>query len=228
MARYNLTPQQIELLNILVKGVKSGEVEEPIIPNQWISSSRWKIDGIKTELNDNLISDLNVLCKADLLVSLNSGQRKKSYSIKQSGYDAVENNFVMPELPPSTQVNIGAIIHEMNNGNIQTVGFSSQSELQQTVNDPAILKEKIDDLTNQLLDAIKTELPAEKLITYLRSLDELKQQLIAEKSSPSILERLFRVLSFTGDIEGTISLMTRVWPYVYPLLVIASERLKAS
>ena len=99
--------------------------------------------------------------------------------------------------------------------------------MQQIVNDPAILKEKLDDLAHELLDAIKSELPAEKLLAYIRTLEELKQQLVAEKSSPSILEKLFRGLSFTGDVEGTISLMTRVWPYVYPLLVIASERLKA-
>ena len=170
--------------------------------------------------------ELDILCDADLLGLRYNSRGDKIYTIKQSGYDAVENNFVAPELPASAQINIGAIIHEMNNGNIQAVGFSSHSELQQTVNDPVILKEKIDGLANELLDAIKTELPAEKLIAYIKSLDELKQQLVAEKSSPPILEKLFRVLSFTGDVEGTISLMTRVWPYVYPLLIIASERLK--
>src|SRR5688572_32386609 len=85
---------------------------------------------------------MDILCDADLLGFKYNRRGEKIYTIKQSGYDAVENDFVAPELPPSAQINIGAIIHEMNNGNVQAVGFSSHSELQQTVNDPARLKEK--------------------------------------------------------------------------------------
>ena len=224
MANYNLTPRQKEVLRRLVEAVKSGQAQEPLIVACSIQDC--EVIGVGT-FDHSLSGDLDILCDADLLGFRYNNRDNKIYTIKQSGYDAVENNFVAPELPPSAQINIGAIIHEMNNGNIQAVGFSSHSELRQTVNDPAILKEKIDGLANELLDAIKTELSAEKLIPYIKSLDELKEQLVAEKSSPSILKRLFRVLSFTSDVEGTISLMTRAWPYVYPLLVIASERLKA-
>ena len=225
MANYNLTPRQKEILRRLVEGVKSGQAHEPLIPV--CSLQDCEIIGINGTFEHSLLGDLDVLCQVDLLAFRYNSSGNKIYTIKQSGYDAVENNFIAPELPLSAQINIGAIIHEMNNGNVQAVGFSSHSELQQTVNDAALLKEKLDDLANELLDAIKTELPADKLIAYIKNLEELKQQLIAEKSSPSILERLFRALSFTGDVEGTISLMTRVWPYVYPLLVIASERLRA-
>jgi len=224
MANYNLTTRQKEVLRRLVEGVKYGQANEPLIVVCTFQDC--EVIGIGT-FDHSLSGDLDILCDADLLGFSYNSRGDKIFTIKQSGYDAVEYNFVAPELPPSAQINIGAIIHKMNNGNIQAVGFSSHSELQQTVNDPAILKEKIDGFANELLDAIKTELPAEQLIAYIKSLDELKLQLVAEKSSPSILERLFRVLSFTGDVEGTISLMTRVWPYVYPLLVIASERMKA-
>jgi hypothetical protein len=224
MANYNLTPRQKDALRRLVDAVKSGQAQEPLIPVLTLQDC--DVIGVGT-FDHSLPGDLDILCDADLLGFRHNSRGDKIYTIKQSGYDAVENNFVAPELPPSSQINIGAIIHEMNNGNVQAVGFSSHSELQQTVNDPAILKEKLDDLANELLDAIKTELPAEKLIAYIKNLEELKQQLVAEKSSPPILERLFRVLSFTGDVEGTISLMTRAWPYVYPFLVIALERLKA-
>jgi hypothetical protein len=223
MANYNLTTRQKEVLCRFVKAVKSG-AQEPLIVICTFQDC--DVIGVGT-FDHSLPGDLEILCEADLLGLRYNSSGDKVYTVKQSGYDAVENNFVAPELVPSAQINIGAIIHEMNNGNVQAVGFSSHSELQQTVNDPAILKEKIDDLANELLDAIKTELPAEQLIAYIKSLEELKQQLVAEKSSPPILERLFRALSFTGDVEGSISLMTRVWPYVYPLLIIASERLKA-
>jgi hypothetical protein len=224
MANYNLTTRQKEVLSRLVEAVKSGQAHEPLIPV--LTHQTCDVIGVGT-FDHSLPGDLEILCDADLLGFRYNSRGDKIFTIKQSGYDAVENNFVAPGLPPSAQINIGAIIHEMKNGNVQAVGFSSHSELQQIVNDPAILKEKIDHLANEMLDAIKTELPAEKLLAYIKTLEELKQQLVAERSSPSILERLFRVLSFTGDVEGTISLMTRVWPYVYPLLVIASERLKA-
>jgi len=224
MTNYNLTPRQKEVLRRLVECVKSGQANEPLIVVCTFQDC--EVIGVGT-FNHSLSGDMEILCDADLLGFRYNSSGDKIFTIKQSGYDAVENNFVAPKLPSSAQINIGAIIHEMNNGNIQAVGFSSHSELQLTVNDPVILKEKVDSLSNELLNAIKTELSPEKLIAYKNRLDELKQQLVAEKTSPSILEKIFRVLSFTGDIEGTISLMMRVWPYVYPLLVIASEKLKA-
>lgn len=224
MANYDLTNRQKNVLRRLVEAVKSGQAQEPIIVACCLQDC--EVIGIGT-FDHSLPGDLDILCDADLLGFRYNSQGNKIFTIKQSGYDAVEYNFVAPEEPLSAQINIGAIVHEMKNGNIQAVGFSSHSELQQTINDPAVLKYKIDGLANDLLNAIKTELPAEKLLPYLKTLDELKHELIAEKSSPSILEKLFRVLSFTGDIEGTISLMARVWPYVYPLLVIASEKIKS-
>ena len=226
MANYNLTSRQKEVLQRLVEGVKSGQAREPLIPVITMGDST--IIGIKGTFNHSLQGDLDVLCEADLLTYSLNRQGERFYTIKQTGYDAIENNFIAPVLSPSTQINIGAIIHEINNGNVQAVGFSSHSELQQTVSDSVLLEEKINNLANDLLEAIKTELSVDTLINYIKDVGELKQQLVSEKPSPSILEKLFRTLSFTGDIEGTISLMTRVWPYVYPLLVIAVEKLKMS
>jgi hypothetical protein len=224
MAKYNLTPKQKKLLRILVEGVKSGKVEEPIFPICSIVDC--EILGIEEKFDDNLIGNLDVLCEANLLASRYNSQGDKLYTIKQSGYDAMENDFTVSEALPSAQINIGAIIHEMKNGNIQAVGFSDHSQLQQTVNDPELLKQKVDDLANQLLEAIKVELPSDQLIAYMKDLEELKKQLVAEKPSPSILHKLFQALSFMGDTEGVISLTARVWPFIYPLLVIASEKLR--
>ena len=206
MANYNLTIRQKEALQKIVNAVKSGQAQEPIITA--LTNKGCFVIGVGT-FDHSLPGDLDILCDADLLSYSYNSNNRKIYTIKQNGYDAVENNFVEPESPPSAQIYIGAIIHEMNNGNVQAVGFSSHSELQQIVNDPAILKEKIDDLASELLDAIKTELPADKMTAYNNKLDELKQQLIAKKPSPSVLERLFRALSFTGDVEATISLMDK-------------------
>jgi hypothetical protein len=225
MAKYNLTTKQKQMLQLLVENVKSGKAEEPLYLIRSLQDC--EIMGIEEKFGYDLLGDLDVLCEADLLSCRINSQGDNNYTIKQSGYDAVENDFIAPETPPSAQINIGAIIHEMKNGNVQAVGFSSHSELQQIVNDPALLKEKVDVLANQLIDAIKAELPAEQLIAYMKNVEELKEQLDAKESSPSILQKVFQALSFMGDIEGTISLMTRAWPYVYPLLVIASEKIRA-
>jgi hypothetical protein len=223
-AKYNLTFKQKQILKILVENVKSGKVEEPIIPS--CSLQDCEIIGIEGSFDSNLLGDLDVLCEAGLLAFRYNSQGDKIYTLKQSGYEAVGNDFITPETPLSAQINIGAIIHEMKNGNVQAVGFSSQSEIQQIVNDPELLREKVDDLANQLLDAIKTELPADRLLAYMKNVEELKKQLDDKKPSVPILEEVFRALSFIGDVEGTISFMARVWPYVYPLLIIAVEKIK--
>ncbi|MCZ2248989.1 MAG: hypothetical protein LC111_09550 [Bacteroidia bacterium] len=225
MTGYNLTSHQKELLRILVQGVKAGEVEEPIIPNYWISSTGWEIDGIKDNFDNNLIGDLDVLCRADLLASLDNSHGKKSYSIKQNGYDAVENDFMVSEGLPSTQINIGAIVHEMKNGYVQAVGSSDNSELNQLVNNSGLLHKKLDELTEQLINVVKSELSSKKLLEYLRTIEELKKEIESEKPSPSVLQKLFASISFFGDMESTISLITRVLPYIYPLLQIASQKL---
>lgn len=225
MAEYNLTPKQKQVLRILVENVKSGKAEEPLIPV--CTYADCSIIGIEEKFDHNLVGDLEILGDADLLDFRYNSRGNKIYTIKQSGYDAVENNFVAPEVPAHTQINIGAIIHEMTNGNIQSVGFSSHSELQQIVNDPLLLKEKIDSLANQLLEAIKSEIQSEQLIKYIKTIEELKGQLESDKPSSSILHKIFGTLSFMGDVEGTISLATRAWPYIYPLLVIASQKIMA-
>ena len=223
MAEYNLTQKQKRILQVLVENVRSGAVEEPILTI--CSLTECSIIGIEEEFDYNLVGDLEALCEADLLSYRYSTKGEKLYTIKQSGYIAVENSFVVPEIPAQTQINIGAIIHEVKDGNIQAVGFSSRSELQQIVNDPRLLKENVENLANQLLGAIKSELPSEQLISYINSIEELKEQLESEKPSFSRLQKIFNTLSLMGDIEGTISLVARVWPYVYPLLLIASQRI---
>jgi hypothetical protein len=223
MTDYNLTGKQKELLIILVDHVREGKIREPIIPV--CEGGGCSIIGIEEKFDRNLIGDLDILCEVDLLGFRYNSQGNRIYTIKQAGYDAVENNFVAPDFPAQTQINIGAIVHEVKNGNVQAVGFSSHSEVQQIVNDPLLLKASVEKLTNQLLEAIKSELHAEELVAYIQNLEDLKDQLAADKPSPTKLHKIFGLLSFVGDVEGSLSLVVRVWPYIYPLLVIAAQKI---
>lgn len=65
MAEYNLTPRQRELLKTIVEQVKSGKVQEPLIPV--VSNSGSTLIGIKGDFGRNLLGDLKVLSEADLL-----------------------------------------------------------------------------------------------------------------------------------------------------------------
>ncbi len=132
---------------------------------------------------------------------------------------------MIPESQIPTQVNIGAIIRDMSGGNVQAVGLSNNSELNQLVNDSDLLHKKLDELTEQLVDVVKSELSSKELMAYLQTIEKLKKEIKSEKPSPSVLQKLFASISFLGDVESTISLATRVLPYLYPFLLIASQKL---
>jgi hypothetical protein len=223
MAKYNLTHQQRELLKTIVEQMKSGNAQEPLIPTASHSGS--SIIGIQGNFGRNLLGDLEVLSEADLLGFRYNSSGKKIYTVKQSAYDAVENDFVIPENQVPTQVNIGAIIRDMSGGNVQAIGLSNNSELNQLVNDSDLLHKKLDELTEQLVDVVKSELSSKELMTYLQTLEALKKEIESEKPSSSVLQKLFASISFLGDVESTISLVTRVLPYIYPFLLIASQKL---
>ncbi|MEN4011644.1 MAG: hypothetical protein AB1453_01955 [Chloroflexota bacterium] len=92
------------------------------------------------------------------------------------------------------------------------------------MNDPQALQEKLDLFAEQLIGAVKSELPANKLNSYIQTVDELKKELQSKKPSPSILSKLLASVSFLGDVDSSISLAFRVWNYVYPFLSIASQK----
>ncbi|MCP4614781.1 MAG: hypothetical protein GY845_39375 [Planctomycetes bacterium] len=186
------------------------------------------MSGIDENFGPNLIGDLDALCNVDLMGVRYNNQGNEIYTVKQAGYDAVRNNFVMPETSTGTRVNIGAIVHQMSGGNLQAIGFADRADIQQIVNDPELLEEQINELVNQLLETIKAELPADKLVSYIKVTEDLKRQMISDSPSPTVLQRLFASLALMGDVEGAISLVARVWPFIYPLLVIAVEKIASA
>jgi len=115
----------------------------------------------------------------------------------------------------------------MSGGTIQAVGAASHTEISQIVNDPEMLRSQVEDLTNQLIEAVKSELVASELMVYMKAVNDLRDQLLSGEPDPSLAKRLLGTLAFLGDVEGTIGLMVRVWPYVSPLLMIAATAVGA-
>jgi len=223
MATYNLTEKQKHLLRTIVASLDDGKLEEPIIPA--CSFDGCSIIGIDEGFGSNLRGDLNALCDLDLMGFSYNSRGNRIYTVKQAGHDAVANDFMLPEAPTTAQVNIGAIVHQMSGGSFQAIGFAGHAEVQQIANDPQLLKEQVDALTSQLLDSVKADLSADSLIAYKKIIEDLKEEIASDSPSPPRMRRLFKFLAFMGDLEGTISLIVRVWPSIYPLLVIAAERM---
>jgi len=220
---YHLTEKQEDLLRTIVESLKAGEIEEPIIVAG--DKSGYHILGMDKDFGTSLSGDLGALCDSCLMGFDYNSRGNKIYYVRQPGYDAVANHFVLPDEPAPTPINIGAIIHEMTGGAVQAIGFSNHAELQQIVNDPALLTHQVDELANKLLDCVKAELSAERLVSYIKTIEDLKRQIVSDSPSPSVVRRLFGSLAFMGDLEGTISLAARVWPFIYPLLVMVAEKL---
>ena len=123
--------------------------------------------------------------------------------------------------------NIGAIVHSMSGGTLQAIGETENSSISQIVNDPNLLQAQLDELVNQLLDAVKSELPASALLDYADAARQLKQELQSSHPDIPVIRRLLQTLAFFGDVEGTIGLMTRVWPVVSSFLMLAAGVLHA-
>ena len=225
MNGYNLTDGQKELLRKLVRCVREGKLEEPILPIGTQTGYFIQVCG-EENIGFKWTGDLDALCDANLMsFRWNRKGTNRLYSIKQSGYDAVDNDFEVSPSHAGAQFNIGAIINTMSGGSIQAVGFADNAEISQVINDPALLHSQVETLTERLLDEVKSVLAGNDLIEYAQAVRSLKEQLLTEGPDSSLLKRLTRTLGLLGDIEGTIGLMVRIWPYLYPLLLIAAERL---
>ena len=232
MNGYNLTDGQKELLRKLVKHKRAGELYEPILPHSELGEEAGTFREYihlrgkpPLEHRGDLVGDLDALCDADLMGFRWSKKGDKLYSIKQAGYDAVDSNFEVPSPYAGAQYNIGAIVQSMSGGSIQAVGLADNAEISQVVNDPALLRAQVETLAEKLLDEVKAALAGKDLIEYAQAIQDFKEELLAEEPNPSLLKRLTITLALLGDIEGTIGLMIRVWPYLYPLLLIAAEKL---
>ncbi len=223
MASYSLTDRQKSLLRLIVEAVREEKVTEPLLAV--CAADGCGIVGMSEDFGHNLLGDVGVLEGQGLLYLRYGGRGTPNITITQAGCEAVDSDFERPDVAALSQISIGAYINEMQGGNIQAVGVADNSEVQQIVNDPEVLAGHIDDLTAQLLDIVKADLSGDRLIAYAKAVGELKDHLTAAQPQPGLLRTVFGALALVGDIEGTVSLVARVWPVLYPLIAIASARL---
>lgn len=233
MAGYNLTKDQKRILRQLVRGSEEGKLPRTFFVASSDSISWALIDWKSDDRPELELTDLEVLAEDHFLFLRGVRYTKRGNpatvrcTLREKAFEAVRTDFAPPEPTVPTQLNIGAIIHAMSGGNVQAVvGIAEDTEISQVVNDPDLLHSQVEALTERLLDEVKSVLAGNNLIEYGQAVQSLKEQLLAEETNPSLLKRLTRTLAFLGDIEGTIGLMVRVWTYLYPLLLIAAERLR--
>jgi hypothetical protein len=229
MNKYRLTDTQKQLLRQLVELKREGKLQEPIGTATDMSGTGLFWNGGVLEPGGDVIGDLLALRNAGLMhCRRNTFASNWLCSITQAGYDAVDNDFRIPSSQTTPSMSIGtagAVIMGMSGGSIQAVGEAQGAEISQIVNDPGLLQSQVELLTEKLLDTVKPELGDSQQIQYAENVQELKEQLLAEEPSASVLKQLVGRLAFLADIEGAIALVARAWPYIYPLLVIAAEKL---
>ena len=178
--------------------------------------------GLTTQEVDEQLEILEV---GEYVKLAKAGRGDHGARLKPRGKQRVKEGFKPTATTP--QYNIGAIIHTMSGGTVQTVGLASHTEISQIVNDPEMLRSQVEDLTNQLMEAVKGTLMPSELTAYIKAVEDLRDQLLSSEPKPSRVKRLLGTLAFLANVEGTIDLMVRVWPYISSLLMIAATILRA-
>jgi hypothetical protein len=169
--------------------------------------------------------DIQALEKEGLVICDRTSHDNVHVTLSAKAYEAVDADFKMADIQPTSPVTIGAVIGTMSGGNLQAVGSAQGSELKQIINDPDLLRQRFEADADKLLTEVKSALDDESYNRYLRAVEELKQQVLAKEQNPSLIKWLLQQIAFLGDVEGTIGLITRVWPLVQPLLVIVAMKL---
>jgi len=233
---YNLTESQKSLIKWIVQEVGNGHLPEEFFV-AWVMGGKGYIiseyQGDESNLPEITPGLLDALAASDMLLCeiryefTRSGRQYESSRrcvVRQKAYEAVESDFEPPPTELGTRVTVGAIIHTMSGGNVQAVGVAEDARISQVVNDPDLLRSQVEALAKNLLDEVRSALNVDDLAEYAQAVRDLRDLLLAQEPSPSAIRRLVRTVGLLGDIEGSISLMTRVWSILHPLLLIAAAR----
>jgi hypothetical protein len=140
-------------------------------------------------------------------------------------------------LPLHIAGNVGAIFNAPAHGaQIQAVASAVHSSVQQVVEGAEVedIRQAITQTIENMVRAVQQELTVEELAAYTRIASEFRQEAAKENPDKARLYRALPVLSFLGDVEGTIELAERavtlanqVAPYL-PLLITLLARLFSS
>lgn len=224
----DLTNRQKEILRTLVR-----LDEADCFPQQGIAmftryEDAYHLFGGKLDLSS--LADLDELCAEGLLEVEQKMPNDARYRITNLGRKAIAANFSLPVVSPAPPVSIGTIYGPVGNigssqgSTFQVVNQAQDSKNEQIINDPVLLQQRVDELAASLLNAVKTDLLEAQFNQYAAAVDELKQQIL-QQEKPSLNQRVLRTLALLGDVEGTLGLMSRVWPLVQPLLALAAMKL---
>lgn len=225
MVAYNLTERQRELLRILVNGCRNegwGETFMDVSTFGGYSLVSMQGGG-SIDIED--IDDMNVIAATGLLLKQTSHKGTARYTLTQAAFEAVENGFKVPDQPSSGNQYIGVQVHGSVGGPIQGIGYADKAQIEQILGDPEALRQELENILSQLLDALKNDLQGDQLLAYLRQAEELKAVLASERPDKSNLKRLIEGLAFANDTSSSLELMAKAWPYVGALLQLAASLL---
>jgi hypothetical protein len=110
------------------------------------------------------------------------------------------------------EVQIGAIFHgSVEHSQIQTMATAIDSAVQQVVRpsqstDPS---RAIWQLIEDMVAAVKPELDLDELASYAQAVQELREEIKKDTPDRTLLQRSLAVLSFLGDVEGSVALGER-------------------
>lgn len=228
MSLTDLTVRQKDILRTPVQLDEAGCFDQQGIAMFTQYQDAYHLLGGKHDLSS--LADLDELCAEGLLEE----ERRipdARYRITNLGRRAIATDFNLPTTSPASPISIGAIYGPVGaagavqGGNFQVVNHVHDAELKQIVNDPTLLQARVDELSTNLLNEVKSALSADAFNQYAAAVAELKQQILTRETPPSLGKRLLQTLALLGDVEGTLGLMTRVWPLVQPLLALAAMKL---
>jgi hypothetical protein len=225
--KINLTPDRKDVVRSLVQQVRAGNLAEEF---SLVESPRGfeVIDGYEGNYDDFPNITQGTLIILDEVGMLRIVDRTRQglcrCVLREKAFKAVDADFEL-QTETGTHVTIGAIIHSVSGGNVQAVGIARDADISQIVNDPDLLRSQVEALAENLLNEIESSLKADELAEYTRAVRDLQEQLVTEKPQPASIRQLVRTIGLLGDVEGTIGLMTRVWAFLNPLLLIAAARL---
>ena len=229
----NSTDSQKAVISWIVNEIRKGYLAEEFMI-AWHMGG-FDIVGYKGKENIPEITrgGLDAFDRAGLVLSLPnfryfSGsdiETSRNCTVLERAFLAVDNAFNLPEPTQGNQYSIGAVINTMMGGNLQAIGTADESEITQIINDPELMKAGIDSLCENLLKEVKDTFDLDDMAAYSQAVIELRENLLSSNPSSSVIKRLVSTLALLGDIEGTIGLMTRIWPHIHNLLIVAGLKI---
>ncbi len=213
-----LTPQGIEFLEKqMSQRIRLSSTAERIVRYLFTSSrpqNNAAISRIKDEFDleesdcQNAARELIDEGLAEDKVRATNTIRLSLIGLTPKGRSAIRNNFVRHQ-SATIQHNIGANFYgPVSGSNVLAVAQAHQSRVQQVIEggDIAALRDEIGQMLTQVLNVVKEELTIDQLAVYESAVKDLQTEISKDVPNSSIIQKCLNVISFAGDLDGTIEL----------------------